>query len=63
LRDFAWGATRPLKPFHKICDLDLMLDAHIRDRHLHCSESFLDAFHSPFVFAQRSEPLRNSLEQ
>jgi hypothetical protein len=40
-----------------------MLDAHIRDRHLHCSESFLDAFHSPFVFAQRSEPLRNSLEQ
>jgi len=62
LRDFAWGATRPLKPFHKIRDLDLMLDAHIRDGHLHCTESFLDAFH-PFVFAQRSEPLRDGLEQ
>ena len=31
MRDFAWGATRSFKPLHKICDFDLMLDAHIRE--------------------------------
>jgi predicted esterase len=35
MRDFPWGTTRSLKPLHKICDLDLMFDAHIRDGHLH----------------------------
>ena len=38
-----------------------MLDAHLSDGHLHNAEPFLDTFH-PFVFAQRSEPLRNGLE-
>ena len=62
MRDFPWGATRSFKPLHKICDFDLMFDAHIRDGHLHKTEPFLDTFH-PFVLAQRSEPLRNGLEQ
>src|SRR5215469_3033327 len=62
MRDFAWGATRSFKPLHKICDFDLMFDAHIRDGHLHKAEPFLDTFH-PFVLTQRSEPLRNGLEQ
>src|SRR5215469_13336499 len=57
LGDFARRPTRSFKPLHKICDFDLMLDAHIRDGHLHKAEPFLDAFH-PFVFAQRSEPPR-----
>ena len=55
MRDFAWGATRSFKPLHKICDFDLMLDAHLSDGHPHKAEPFLDAFH-PFVLAQRSEP-------
>jgi len=62
MRDFAWGATRPLKPLHKICDFDLMFDAHIRDGHLHKAEPFLDALH-PFVLAQRSESLGDRLEK
>jgi hypothetical protein len=61
MRDFARGAPRSLKPLHEICDFDLMFDAHVSDRHLHKAEPFFDAFH-PFIFAQRSEPLRNGLE-
>ena len=41
MRDFPWGATRSFKPLHKICDFDLMFDAHIRDGHLHYTEPFL----------------------
>ena len=39
-----------------------MFDAHLRNSHLHYPELFFDTSH-PFVFAQRSEPLRNGLEQ
>jgi len=42
MRDFAWGATRSFKPLHKICDFELMFNAHIRDGHLHKTEPFLD---------------------
>jgi len=62
MRDFAWGANRSFKPLHKICDLDLMFDAHIRDGHLHKAEPFLDTFH-PFVLAQCGQPLCDGLEQ
>jgi len=62
MRDFAWGATQSFKPLHKICDFDLMFDAHIRDGHLHCTESFLDTFH-PFVLTQCRQPLSDGLEQ
>jgi hypothetical protein len=62
MRDFAWGTTRSLKPLHKICDLDLMLDAHFSDGHLHNAEPFLDTFH-PFVLAQCRQPLRDGLEE
>jgi hypothetical protein len=48
MRDFAWGATRSVKPLHKICDFGLMFDAHIRDGHLHYPELLFDTFH-PFV--------------
>jgi hypothetical protein len=60
--DFPWGATRPLKPLHKICDFDLVFDAHIRDGHLHKAEPFLDTFH-PFVLTQCRQALRDGLEQ
>jgi len=46
MRDFAWRATRSLKPLHEIYDFDLMFDAHIRDGHLHKAEPFLDTFHA-----------------
>jgi hypothetical protein len=62
MRDFAWGATRSFKPLHKIRDFDLMFDAHIRNGHLHCTESFLDALH-PFVLTQCRQALRDGLEQ
>ena len=62
MRDFAWGATQSFKPLHKICDFDLMFDAHIRDGHLHCTESFLDTFH-PFVLTQCRQTLSDGLEQ
>ena len=62
MRDFARGATRSFKPLHKICDFDLMFDAHIRDRHLYNAEPFLDTFH-PFVLAQCRQALRDGLVQ
>ena len=62
LGDFAWGATRSFKPLHKIRNLHLMFDAHIRDGHLHKAEPFLDNFH-PFVLAQCGQPLCNGLVQ
>jgi hypothetical protein len=43
-------------------NFDLMFDAHIRDGHLHKAEPFFDAFH-PFIFAERSESLRDGLVQ
>ena len=51
MRDFTWSATGSLKPLHKVCDLDLMFDAHIRDGHLHKAEPLLDALH-PFGILQ-----------
>jgi hypothetical protein len=62
LSDFAWCATGSLKPFHQIRDPDLMFDAHLSNGHLHNAEPFLDTFH-PLVFAQRRQPLRDSLEK
>ena len=62
MRDFPWGATRSFKPLHKIRDLDLMFDAHIRDGHLHKPEPFLDTFY-PFVLTQCRQALRDGLEQ
>ena len=44
LGDFTWSATRSFKPLHKICDFDLMFDAHIRDGHLHKAERCYRAF-------------------
>jgi hypothetical protein len=62
LGDFVRRPTGSLKPLHKICDFDLMFDAHIRDGHLHKAEPFLDAFH-PFVLTQCRQALRDGLEQ
>jgi hypothetical protein len=62
MRDFAWGAIRSFKPLHKICNFDLMFDAHIRDGHLNYAEPFFDTFY-PFVFAQCGQPLSDGLEQ
>jgi hypothetical protein len=62
LSDFSWGATRSFKPLHKICDFDLMFDAHIRDGYLHNAEPFLDTFH-PFVLTQCRQALRDGFEQ
>jgi len=51
LGDFARRPTRSFKPLHKICDFDLMFDAHIRDGHLHYAELFLDTSLCPALMA------------
>jgi len=52
LGDFARRPTGSFKPLHKICDFDLMFDAHIRDGHLH----------KPNRSSQCRQALRDGLE-
>jgi len=43
LADLLRSAPWSLKPFHKICNLDLVFDANLGNGHLYHSEPFFDA--------------------